>query len=186
MNEPSTAESMSHARLRRLTVTSLAMWPRLAYTMLLLGGVGVSGVVLALLISEPALPVATRLAFGLIAGLGLGWAVFAAWVLTRRRVLLAWHRVVAARMAVGCCAVFAATPLAVAALTSMHSRALRALWVAVPMLALSWVQLVRAHRRHDSLVRRRQELADLVEADRLIDREAGTIPAHGPAEGRMP
>jgi hypothetical protein len=158
MSERKSAEAMSQAALRRLTVTQLAARPRLAYTALLLAGVIASGAVLSLLVSEPSLPLRTRLAFGVLAAMGLAWAGFAAWVLTRRRVLFAWQRVIAARMAVACSSAFAAGVLAAAVWTPMQARALRALWVALPMLALSIFQLVRAHRRHRALVRRREDL----------------------------
>ncbi|HWM88838.1 MAG TPA: hypothetical protein VNO33_23465 [Kofleriaceae bacterium] len=159
MNQSPSAEATSREALRRLTVKTLALRPRLAYTALLLAGVIASGVVLSLLLGEPSLPWRTRIAFAVMAGIGLSWAAFAAWVLTRRRIALGWHRVIAARMAVAFSSVFALAIVAVALWTPAQARALHALWVGVPLLAVACLELVRARRQHDRLVRRRQELA---------------------------
>ncbi len=159
MNESAIAEARSREALHRLTVNALAVRPRLAYTALLLAGVTMSGVTISLLLGEPALPGRTRIAFAAIAAMGLAWAVFSAWVLTRRRVALGWHRVIAARIAVAFSSVFTLGAVAVALWTPAQARALHALWVGMPLLALACHQLVRARRRHDELLRRRRELA---------------------------
>ncbi|MFF5494241.1 hypothetical protein [Streptomyces aquilus] len=50
--------------------------------------------------TEPrALPTRTRAAFAALTAIGVAWAVFAAWVLGRRRPLFAQDRVLSARIA---------------------------------------------------------------------------------------
>jgi len=166
MIESLSAEASSREALRRLTVKSLALRPRLAYTFLLFASVAVSGVTLSLLLGEPSLPWRTRIAFAVITAAGLAWSAFFAWVLLRRRVALGWHRVIAARMAVAVSALFTAGAVAVALFTPVHARALHALWAGVPLLAVACLQLIRARRRHDALLLRRQELTRVIDSEK--------------------
>ena len=165
MSESPSPEASSREALRRLTVRSLALRPRLAYTALLFASATVTGVTLSLLLGEPSLPWRTRVSFAVIAAAGVAWSVFSGWVLSRRRVALGWHRVIAARMAVVFSALFTAAAIAIALFTPVHARALHALWVGVPLLGVASLQLVRARRRHDALLLRRHELTRIVESE---------------------
>lgn len=73
--------------------------PRLRHAVVGLAGLTVAILVGSLLATEPNLPTRTQLAFSGIVAAGLGWAVFAAWALTRRAPLFARDRAVAATMA---------------------------------------------------------------------------------------
>lgn len=146
------------AEVRRRLAAELALPSRLGYTALLLAGTAMAALTTALTLTEPALPAATRWAFVVLALMGAAWAAFAVWVLARRRVLLAVHRVVAARMAVLFTAIFTGGALLVARRPGMGSMALTAAAVGAGMLLLAVAVLVRAHRRVRWLAGRRAEL----------------------------
>jgi hypothetical protein len=56
----------------------------------------------------------TQIAFGLLLVIALTWSAFFFWTVTRRKVLLAWHRVLAGRLAVLFCSLFTLGALALA------------------------------------------------------------------------
>jgi hypothetical protein len=156
--------------LRSLLQAELALPSRLGYTLLLLAALGATGVFVLLLLTEPALPLRTRVAFGGGALIGLAWASVAAWVLTRRRVLYARHRVVATRLAV---VVTAASTLGAWSLTRGGDAAplgMAAVWTGATLLLLTTVAHVQAMRRVTELEQRRmvleRELARSLEVSR--------------------
>ena len=151
--------------IRRALDGELSTPARTGYTLLLLTSVSAAIVIVALLATEPGLPVRTRVAFTMMAGIGLAWTAFGAWVLRRRRVLFAPHRVIAARMAVGFSALFALGTLVVGPqwITGWYW----ALAVAVTMLAVAIVLLLHASRRFRELSARRVQL------EQALTREEG-------------
>lgn len=152
--------------IQRLIGAQLGLPSRLGHTLLLLASLGATGVTGALLVTEPGLPPRTRMAMAAMAAIGVAWAVFAAWVLARRRVLLAGHRVVAARMAVVFTAVFTLGALGMAWRGGPGRGGYAAAGVGVAMLVAAIGMLVRARRRVAELLRRRTELeARLAAAD---------------------
>lgn len=142
--------------IRRALDGELSMTARAGYTLLALTSFSAAIVMAALLATETGLPARTRIAFTVMAGMGLAWTAFAAWVLTRRRVLFVPHRVIAARMAVGFSALFALGALLVGPqwITGWYW----ALALAVSMLAVATVLLVNAGRRFRELSARREQL----------------------------
>ena len=136
--------------MQRMMIEELSLRARVAYTALLLVALGVAGAVGSLWLTEPSLPVRTQIAFGAIVAIGLSWVAYAAWVLTRRRVLLAGHRVVASRMAVTFSALFVAGALVVGMVPA-------ALFGSV-MLAIAIAMLIHARRRFARLIERRRTL----------------------------
>ena len=144
--------------LRQLTGTELSWASRLRYVSLLLGAATMTAVVLALLLTEPSLPPRTTAALSVVAVIGVSWAIFAGWVLTRKRVLLGTHRVVAGRLAVTFTAVFAAGALAIGVVTG-RAAAFAAAALGAVMLCIAVGMFVRARRRLVSLAQRRDELA---------------------------
>jgi O-antigen/teichoic acid export membrane protein len=152
--------------LRRLADAELSTAARVGYVALLLAALIMTVVVGSLWATEPELPSRTRLAFAMMTGIGLAWAAFAGWVLRRRRVLLAGHRIVAGRMAVACTAFFVAGALLVG-WTSGERAAFAAAAVGGVMLAAAVAILVRAHRDFARLSERRREL------ERRLGREVG-------------
>jgi hypothetical protein len=148
---------MSAAALRHLADAELSLRSRLGYVALLLSSLTMTGVVAALWLTEPALPLRTHMGFAVMSAIGLSWVVFALWVLTHRRVLLARHRIVAGRMAVTFSLVFVIGALAVGYATGAAA-AFAAAAVGVVMLTAAVVLLVRAHRTFARLAERRRAL----------------------------
>lgn len=146
------------ADLRRLTETELSLPSRLRYVGLLLAAAAVTAVAGSLWLTEPGLPARTRVAFVLMVLLGLAWMAFAVWVLTRKRLLLAPHRIVAGRLSVAACSAFTAGALAVGMSTASPAAFLAAATGAA-MLVLAALLLRRAHRAFTLLTKRREALA---------------------------
>lgn len=86
--------------IQRKLKTELSLPNRLVFLFLLLFDLAVGIVVASLWLTEPALPLRTRVAFGGIFVGTLLWAVFFSRILTQRKVLLAQHRVQAATIGV--------------------------------------------------------------------------------------
>jgi hypothetical protein len=156
---------VSIEEMKRVMASELTMPSRLGYTALLLVSLSMSGVIAALWLTEPALPVRTQIAFALMVVIGLTWVSYATWVLTRRRVLLAGHRIIAARLAVTFCTVFALGSLALGLWTSVGRAAYAASGFGAFMLALAIGILVHA----------RTSFARLMERRRALEIELGTM-----------
>ena len=130
--------------LRRLTVLELSRRTRAAYVCLLLAASAMTAVVGGLLLTEPSLPPRTSIALAVMVAIGLSWVSFAAWVLTRRRILLGKDRVVA-----GC--------VLAAAITGAAS-AFAAMALGLVMLGVAGGLWIRARRQFEHLTARRQQL----------------------------
>jgi hypothetical protein len=150
--------------LRRLTALELSLPSRLRYLALLLAAAAVSAIVIALLVTEPALPTRTSVALGVMGGAGVSWMIFATWVLTRQRILLSSHRIVAGRLAVVFSTLFVIGALSVGLTTSNASPFAAAAMGAV-MLAAAVAMLARAKRHFAQLSKRRDELQRLLEQE---------------------
>jgi hypothetical protein len=147
----------SAAAVRKLVDTELSVPSRLGHVALLLAALGMTVVVVSLWLTEPALPLRTQVAFGVMTAIGLSWSAFAIWVLTSRRVLFARQRIVAGRMAVTFAAVFTTGALAIAASTGAAA-ALAAAGTGVVMIVVAIVILRAAHRAAARLMARRDAL----------------------------
>ncbi len=147
-----------HRQLRELTEKSLSPVGRYAHVLLLLAAAFVGIVVAALLLTEPALPLRTRSAFGMIVVIAGIWVAYACWVLLRRRPLLLAHRVVAGYLACGFSGLFALVTL-VAAIVTGESAAWLASSQGGLMFIIAVLLLVRARRQRDALTARRDALA---------------------------
>lgn len=163
---PTPGPRPSAEELRRGLAAELALPSRLGYTALLLAGVAVAAAIGSLLATEPELPARTRVAFAVIVGAGLAWACFAAWVLARRRVLFASHRVIAAGMGVAFSALFTVGALGVwLAGSPRQPGALAAAAIAAAMLATAVLVLLRARRRVREITARKREIERLLARD---------------------
>jgi hypothetical protein len=147
----------SAAAVRQLVDTELSLPSRLGHVALLLAALGMTVIIVSLWLTEPALPVRTHVAFGVMTAIGLSWSAFAIWVLTNRRVLFARERIVAGRMAVTFAAVFTAGALIITAATKAAA-AFIAAGTGVVMVAVAIVILRRAHRVSAQLMARRDAL----------------------------
>ncbi|HEV7243229.1 MAG TPA: transmembrane transport protein [Thermoanaerobaculia bacterium] len=149
---------ISVAEVQRLILGELSLRARVGYVALLLVALAMTTVIASLWLTEPHLPVRTQIAFAVMAGIGSSWAAYAAWVLTRRRVLLAGHRIIAARMAVAFTAVFVAGSLALGIWSSMGRPAYAAAALGAMMLIVAVAMLLSSRRRFDALMERRGAL----------------------------
>ena len=147
--------------LRHLTAKELSLPSRLRHVVLLLTASTMTAVVTALLLTEPALPLRTTIALAAVAVAGVSWVAFAAWVLTRRHVLLGRHRVVAGRLAVTFSSVFTIGAFGVGYATSSKTP-LAAAVMGLVMVCVAVTLLVRAQRRVVELSKRRDELERIV------------------------
>lgn len=152
------APPVSVQEMQRLAATELSLRSRLGYTALLLSALAVSGVIGALWLTEPSLPMRTQIAFALMIGIGLSWVVFSTWVLTRRRVLLAVHSLVAARMAVSFSALFVVSFLALGYWGPSARAPYAAAAFGLVLLAVALGLQGRARRRFEQLTNRRRAL----------------------------
>jgi hypothetical protein len=147
--------------LRQLTALELSLPSRLRYVALLLAASAMSAIVIALLVTEPGLPVRTSMALGVMAVIGASWMIFAAWVLTRKRVLLGSHRIVAGRLAVVFSTVFVIGALSVG-LTTSNASPFAAAAMGTVMLSVALAMLARAKGQLAQLSKRRDELQQLL------------------------
>ena len=149
------------AGLERLARTELSTSRRLAHVVLALAASAMTIVVVSLLLTEPALPARTTIAFGLLAGIGAGWVAYSTWVLSARHVMLARQRVVAGRLAVAFAGTFTGGCLVLAGTTPAA-----AAWPAAGMggvlLAVAVALWRRAEAAHAALLARRDALARAV------------------------
>ena len=141
------------ADVQKLVREELSTGARLGYTALAVTSLGVSGVVTSLLMTEPSLPLRTQAAFVVIALGGLAWTALAVWVLTRRRVLLANHRVAASTLAAALAAIFL-----VGAIVLRERAGIVAVLFNGAMLVVATIWAIRSRRRVAELNSRRRAL----------------------------
>lgn len=149
----------SAEEVRQSLASKLSTRSRVFYTLVLLFDLGTAAVVGSLWLTEPTLPPRTQIAFGLMLVAALTWSGFLLWTLTRRTVMLAWHRVVAGRIAVLFCSIFTLGFLALG-LTQPDVRAVgfSASGMGGVFLLVAVVLLVTAQRRYRKLTARRHHL----------------------------
>lgn len=149
---------VSVEEMRRLLAGELSLRARLAHVALLLVALAMAVAVGSLWLTEPELPVRTHVGFALVVVIAIAWVGYAAWVLSRRRVLLAGHRVVASRMAVGFNALFVFATLALGYWGPPSRAPYAAASLGLLMLAAAVALHAQARRRFARLLERRREL----------------------------
>jgi hypothetical protein len=132
----------------------LSLRRRVGYVTLALAGLLGSGVVGLLWATEPGLPPRTEVAFAVIVAIGLSWAVFGAWAVTRRAPLFARDRVVAGWLALAAWLLFTAGALVI---TTLRHRIEPELLLMVFVLGGVAVLRLRAARRSRAALLRRKE-----------------------------
>lgn len=151
--------SLDVAAAQQRIARELSQGSRTSMVLMLIAASLATATVTSLWLSEESLPMRTQAAFAMLSAIGLGWSTFFAWVLTRRRPLFAWHRVVAGRMAVAATSLFTAGALSLAAIfpdlakTGLAAGALGAAMVVAAVLLLR-----SASRRHADLLQLRVAL----------------------------
>ncbi|MEU3165354.1 hypothetical protein [Streptosporangium sp. NPDC006930] len=135
----------------------LSLRRRIAHVVALLGGLGGALFVGLLWATEPALPGRTHLAFGALVALGLAWAGYGAWALSRRTPLFALDRVIAAWLAVAATGLLTAGT-AVVAVSRGTWTGMAGVAVAATLTVLAVALLLRARADRAALLRRKREL----------------------------
>ena len=143
MNDLNTLTTQLHA----LTDRRLSTRARLLHVGLVLMALALSALLAALLIDEPVLPLHTRVAFLVLLGIGLSWAVFGLWVLCRRDTLLVQQQLIAASLATGFCALFTLGALWMALWGGRPTLLWAALCGGVQWLVALWLLARASHRR---------------------------------------
>ena len=155
MNE---VPAVSTQEMQRLLSAELSVRSRIGYTALLLLALAMTIVIASLWITEPVLVPRTQIAFAVMIAIGLSWVGYAVWVLTHRRVLLAGHRILAARMAVTFSALFVAGFAAIGLSDPEQRAALLAAGLGLVWLAAAIGLLLRARKEFARLLERRRAL----------------------------
>jgi hypothetical protein len=153
------------AELQHLSRTELSRGARLGHVVLALVASAMSIVIVSLWLTEPALPLRTRVAFAALTAIGAGWAVFSVWVLRSRRVMLARQRQVAGRLAVAFASVFTIGCLLLA-VAGQAAAARPALAMGLVLLTLAIVVWRRAETAHATLLARKASLEQELKASR--------------------
>lgn len=160
-SSPPTASA--EAAQRRLAL-ELSQGSRTGSLLLLLSSAFATVAVASLGLTEEGLPLRTRIAFGMLTAIGLAWSVFFGWVLTRRQLLFAYHRVVAGRLAVAAGSLFTGGALLLAVLApELRPSAYFAAAFGGGLVAAAILLLRAARRRHNDLLALRGSLEAALE-----------------------
>jgi hypothetical protein len=124
----------------------------------LAGGCGAS-LIAVLWTTEPdPLPARTHAAFAGLIAVGLAWAAFAGWALSRRRPLFARDRVLGARLALVVTTLTSVAGVTLAAVRGTAAAALGTAGAGVVLIAAASLLLARARSRRRRLLRLRDAL----------------------------
>ncbi|MEU3048033.1 MULTISPECIES: transmembrane transport protein [unclassified Streptomyces] len=146
-------------QLERALAAEVSLRSRLRHMAVGLAGGCEAAVIAVLWATEPnVLPARTQAAFAGLIAIGLAWAVFAGWVLSRRRPLFARDRVLAARIALAATVVTALAGVALAAVRGSTADLVATAAGGVVFTAAAMLTLVRARRRRRELLRLRDAL----------------------------
>lgn len=152
-------ENATAEAARRRLALELSQGSRTGSILLFLSSTLATVGLLALWLTEEGLPLRTRVAFALLTAIGLAWSGFFGWVLTRRQLLFAYHRVVAGRLAVGACAIFTGGALLLAMLQpELRATGFLAAAFGGGLIAAAVLLLRAAGRRHGDLLALRGSL----------------------------
>ncbi|MER6620919.1 transmembrane transport protein [Streptomyces sp. NPDC000931] len=146
-------------QLERVLATEVSLRSRLRHVAVgLAGGCG-AAMIAVLWVTEPhAPPPHTQAVFAGLIAIGLAWAVFAGWVLNRRRPLFARDRVLSARIALAATVVTALAGVALAAVRGSTADLVATATGGVVFTAAAMLTLVRARHHRRELLRLRDAL----------------------------
>ncbi len=146
-------------RLERVLAAEVSLRSRLRYVAVgLAGGCG-AAMIAVLWATEPhAPPLRTQAVFAGLIAIGLAWAVFAGWVLSRRRPLFARDQVLSARIALAATAATTLAGVALAAVRGSIADLAATATGGVVFTAAAMLTLVRARQRRRELLRLRDAL----------------------------
>ncbi|MGY0002926.1 hypothetical protein [Micromonospora sp. I033] len=135
----------------------LSLRRRAGYLILAFAGLTGSALLSLLWATEPNLPARTKVAFAVLVAIGLCWAAFSGWAVTRRTPLFARDRVIAGWLGVGAWLAFTVGALIITLLR--HKLEPSLLGIVLTLGVLAAANLRAARRAKAALVRRRTELA---------------------------
>ncbi|MEU8260359.1 hypothetical protein AB0C02_07035 [Micromonospora sp. NPDC048999] len=141
--------------LKRLDAP-LSLRKRIGYVTLALTGLAGSGLIGLLWATEPGLPPRTTVALAVLAAIGLCWAAFGGWAVTRRAPMFAQDRVVAGWLGLGAWLLFTAGALVITTLRHKLEPSLVVVVLGLGVLAI--VNLRAARRARAALLRRKEQL----------------------------
>jgi hypothetical protein len=145
--------------IRQAMHKELSTAARVGYILLLLVGIGGALLIGSLWLTEPRpFPLRTHLAFGMLMAVNLSWAALSTWVLSRRKVLYAQHKVIGGWMAIVFCAAFLLLGMGIAYQRGNTNALLVIMLGGVAQLVVASALLVRARRQRSELLARRDEL----------------------------
>jgi hypothetical protein len=144
--------------LKRLDAP-LSLRKRVGYVALGLTGLAGAGLIGLLWATEPGLPPRTRVAFAVLVAIGLGWAAFSGWAVTRRTPMFAQDRVVAGWLGLAAWLLFTAGALVITTLRHKLEPSLVVVMLALGVLAIANLRIVR--RARSALLRRKEQLSQL-------------------------
>ncbi|SBT49290.1 hypothetical protein [Micromonospora narathiwatensis] len=130
---------------------------RIGYVALALTGLAGSGLIGLLWATEPGLPPRTVVAFAVMMAIGLCWAAFGGWAVTRRTPMFAHDRVVAGWLGVAAWLLFTVGALVITTLRHKLEPSLLVVVLALGVLAIAHLRAAR--RARAALLRRREELS---------------------------
>ncbi|MFB9683707.1 hypothetical protein [Amycolatopsis plumensis] len=134
----------------------LSLRRRVGYVGLALAGLTGSGLIVLLWATEPGLPPRTKVAFAVLVAIGLAWAAFGGWAVTRRAPLFARDRVVAGWLGLAAWLLFTTGAVVI---TTLRHRVEPTLLLAVVVLGgVAVVHLRTVRRSRAALLKRKDEL----------------------------
>ncbi|WP_030488587.1 hypothetical protein [Micromonospora chokoriensis] len=136
----------------------LSLRKRVGYLAVAFAGLTGSALIGLLWVTEPGLPTRTNVAFAVLVAIGLCWAAFGGWAVTRRTPLFARDRVVAGWLGVGAWLVFSVGALIISLVRQEFEPLL--LGVVLVLGVVAAVHLRAARRARAALLRRRNALAE--------------------------
>lgn len=140
-------------QMQQRTAATLSTTARVGYTLVALCAAAMATLTGALVATESSLPTRTQVALTAMTVIGVAWTVVALWVLRRRRVLLARHRIVVTTVACVVCGAFLLGALALQSPLRTPT-----LVVAAVMCLLAIAARIQAQRAHTQLIARRDAL----------------------------
>lgn len=138
------------AALAELTERTLSRAERGFHIGLTLFAAGMGAMFLAVLATEPWIPLRTTIAFWVMAAIAAAWVAYGLRVLSGRRPLLANREVVAGRMSLLFSAVFTIGTMLVGWVNA-HNAITPATWMGAAMVLVALANLIRAHLRRAQL-----------------------------------
>jgi hypothetical protein len=160
---------VSIADIQRLAAAHLSLPSRVGHVSLLMASAMMAATIGSLWVTEPSLPWRTHVAFAVIVSAAVAWAIFATWVLVRRRVLFGTDRVLAARMGLGFSALGAIGLTALGLWGHAGRGAYLGALMHVVLCGVAAVLLVKARRRVEALSRRRRVVVCLLAGETRRD-----------------